>query len=164
MYTIFASEVPGLLGLDKFHKKETIIPLIIERHEKQAITNIHVYCINDDIVHDQTKTFTKKLTNDVIISGRIQMDKDGYILIERSRQNQLTRKIWPNDACLAQVYLWLVDQAKGIKYIEQFQCETFQQFICRNQGFEESLRQSIVQTIQEFLSLKNNNNGKRKKI
>ncbi len=121
MYNLFASEVPGLLALDKYHSQEEVLLSVRSRPlvpHQDVVVREYV---------GETMAFAREIAENVQISGRVQFESldPCVILITRQRKgDKAYRKVFPNDECLAQVYMWLVNRNCKVKFIEKTTNET----------------------------------------
>lgn len=149
---LFASEVPALFGLDKFHTRQEILDRVKSRKvsKLRAEEDIPFEIVEED--DDRPKTEEKKLqlTRELIpnvqVRGRvtvIESSSKTTILLRRRRTKNMSRRLWPNDACLAQVYLWLFNPSSSTE------CEVrFEETMAGEDPFT-----SIIRPSQTFATL-----------
>ena len=131
--TLFASEIPCLLGLNKFKSKEQILDNFLKRgktckKEPNIVDNMMKLSLQEDnSPHVVIKG--RDLTPTIHISGKMileENEKSAIVYITRERKSKITRKIWPEDECLAQVYLWILEPeyGKNTHVVFQEECGT----------------------------------------
>lgn len=136
---IFASEIPALFDLDKFNPKQDTLEKILNR--------VHVRLVDDDVIH--CPTITKILTPEIQITGKINRDNHGMLNISRTRKNKLIGKVFPNDECLAQVYLWLTGDCE-LKYTETYENEQYIKTISKCVLFESMLVEYLTNLLSSM--------------
>jgi len=120
MLVVFASEVSSLMDLDKFHPRSETLKSITSRISDLAKLFQHIQIVDeDDDVKIQTvetkpeffmhKLFARQLANHVTIKGRILL-QNKVICMEKRRTKKFNHGPFPNELCLAQVYLWLLNE------------------------------------------------------
>jgi hypothetical protein len=135
---IFASEIPDVLGFNHFVTKAEAIHKIKSRkvyaRRKQEIVVRKLQCLKiEDDDEQKEVTLSRLLATtppfDITISGRFLLSRktDGrkVISMTRTRQKDITKRIWDNDACLAQTYLWLLNEENSmVKFREESEIST----------------------------------------
>ncbi len=155
IFNIFACEVPALLNLDKmFLSRQQACQHIQNRPKVQTDVGILVRMYDVD---QADQKYTRMLTDHCQISGRICFETFNpcVILLKRQRKtDHIYRRVFPNDECLAQVYMWLIDRPCRVKYIEtstEAGGQRFTAYISKSSQFETVVLQSLRIVMTEHI-------------
>jgi hypothetical protein len=167
MLVVFASEVPCLLGKDRFHDKQVTLHNIFTRtNEPRAFQKMMLAPMSDDtdeikinLIEQNpknilTRVFTRELTPTITISGKLTLCEDQIIVVTKNRKKQLHFGPFENEEYQLQTYLWILNAKRGVvKFVEYHGNEQHITFIYPNDTFKEALLQIQRELLEHKLKL-----------
>jgi hypothetical protein len=159
---IFATEIPSLLQLDIFHSHQTTLEKIAKRNYQETKLIYQKIKIGSDTeqarvefrsvnqkVEGEIKIFQRELTPTIIVSGRCEVQD--HAITMRKKRKKLYRGLFEDEMCLAQIYLWLVnDRQTCVVFIEYTDLGTQHITIIRETP-EFIWKEKIAIMVEEFL-------------